>query len=1288
MRTAILVIVTSTLAVSAFAQELTPEILLERYPPNEDALDPGFHWAPQFSRPATTPARERFPVRVDWPDDPGLVRSPVTFGVPFADGALDTVEHARLITADGAVVPAQFEATATWWRKDGAVRWALVSATLERGIDYFIEYGTQVSAPQPQGMTVTETDDAITIDTGPLQVTISRTRPTLLDSATVDGQAIITPEDATANLPTVVGGDGTEYPAAANGLQVSFVRRGPQETVIRREGWYTSAAGERYCQFITYTWFYAGSAAVRHDHTLVVAFDTTRNQIRDLRLAAPLGGEVVGAELAVNDAAESFAQNALPVRVVQTAVDACAVTDASGAPVEGARAGGWAGGRRADEMGAFVSVRDFWEQYPMELEVTGEAVVAHLWPLHDAPVLDFTPSKVMGDEYPGDQVFWQDFYRGGLDSWTQGYGIGKTHNLLLSFFGAAEEQRSAAQSLARAFEEPVLAYADPQYACETWAFGRVAAADPERAPEIEALVDAILHRKYWLRDRLGNYGWIHFGDVNYNLSNPTDPETINYVHWRHWAQMFYGGPNVYPLLYMRSGRRDAWDLHRVNARHIMDFDICHLDGDESLDFRFPKIRGGRYGGNGGICHYAADIYPLGPDCHVRFMLWDYYLNGNPRAWEVFNEFARQYAARRHERANNIYLHRQTGGGLRLYIEAYEATWDPVYLSCAHQLADILYGAQAELGTTRYDDVYMNEGKVKYYQLTGDRRMLDLFLNDMRVLSRRRDADVFADTRHTTLWGLTHAYWFTGERELLPYAVWQLQVAIERIPTTGAPWEIGAVGWTFEHAYESTLGNQLPTIAALIRDVPDLPSPAGPTAAGNGPIYLHETEDGEQLVRLKVDTYSGIPGLGVAPFSNWEQWVERLPAEERPALRVLGPDAQEISRVDLLTGVSTGPALAADTGATQGAVTLRLPADGRTGTYCIIPAGRIVPVTLTVIETNMPGVVHGTGDSWVAGASESFIVPAGTGRFSLSIKSIALRTEVRVTIRDAQGEEVAERSWSVGSECRQDYETIELDAGQPAEDQVWTLAFLAPTAGFLRFEGVPAFVAAGAGAPFVPDYTVDLPPVPAPAGNDPAYVDSPLGTGRALALPTGVGLGVSAPDGQPLANEVEGTIEMWVRDARPHDDLHNRSLLRIGALHLYRRIGVGTYLYIGAAGHQTGMVLPPGRWAHLAATWRPSTKEEGATEVALYLDGVRVETTYNRHIKPEAGWAGPELVIPADANAGLFIDELRVSDVARYESSFATPMAAFEPDAHTIVLAHFDGDRAARVRGQEVEFQER
>ena len=51
------------------------------------------------------------------------------------------------------------------------------------------------------------------------------------------------------------------------------------------------------------------------------------------------------------------------------------------------------------------------------------------------------------------------------------------------------------------------------------------------------------------------------------------------------------------------------------------------------------------------------------------------------------------------------------------LRAYEATWRPEYLSCMRQFADILYQAREEYGFTRYDDVYMNEGKVRYYQLT-------------------------------------------------------------------------------------------------------------------------------------------------------------------------------------------------------------------------------------------------------------------------------------------------------------------------------------------------------------------------------------------------------------------------------------------------------------------------------------------------------------------------------------------------------------------------------------------
>ena len=225
-------------------------------------------------------------------------------------------------------------------------------------------------------------------------------------------------------------------------------------------------------------------------------------------------------------------------------------------------------------------------------------------------------------------------------------------------------------------------------------------------------------------------------------------------------------------------------------------------------------------------HYAANLYDLGPDTHLRFMLFDYYINGNLRVWEVANYYLDNYLALTSSRSNRIYRHRNTGGSLRLFSEGYEATWKPEYLAAMRQFAHALYGAAAALGFTRYDDVYMNEGKIKYYQLTGDEQMRELLLQDMRVLIERRDFHVFNDIRHTTMEGLAHAYWFTGDESFLDFLFWQLEVALgpdesgskPMIPTQGDPALIGATGQTLEYAYHSTLGNQLPVVMKLLDDL--------------------------------------------------------------------------------------------------------------------------------------------------------------------------------------------------------------------------------------------------------------------------------------------------------------------------------------------------------------------------------------------------------------------------------------------------------------------------------------
>jgi hypothetical protein len=857
-------------------------------------LKPTLGWAPQFQSEIVLP--ERIPVTIDWADN-DLTHAPVTFGVPFPNNVVSGTDQLRLVTEQGTFVPAQFEVTATWDKKDGPMRWVLVNAHVQRGEQYFLEYREGVAEPVA-GLHIDETEQAFTIRTGPMQAVISKVEPTVLHQVVLDldgdgefssDETIVAPDQAMRNLPVVVDGKGNQYVAGgtAEDFKAEVVRSGPLEVVIRREGWYTGNDGARFAQFITYTHFFAGETGVRHDHTLVTTFDSTQHQIRDIRLSVPL--MVDDQERAWFASDESSAGNLLSLApgvtgsLLQESHNRWVLASAAETEVaHGERAGGWFG--LADtRWGAFAGWRDFWQQYPAELEVRDKVLHLHLWPSHGVDVLDFAPSAFMGVDYPGDRIFHNDFYKGGLDSWAQAYGLGKTHNIWIGFH--ISDQRDHAAALTRSFvNKPVLALASPEWNAATGVMGRVHHEDRENHPELESILDALIHRKLWLQERLGNYGWIDYGDVNYRLSNPLNPESISFVLWRQWASMFYGGPNVAPLLYLRSGRRDAWDLHRTNTRHIADIDIAHLDHRG-----FAKRKGGRYGGNGGIIHYGANMYDLGPDTHLRFMLYDYYLNGNLRVWEVANYYVENYLALASSEANGRYLHRATGGSLRLFCEAYEATWRPEYLEAMRQFAHILYGASTALGRTRYDDVYMNEGKIKYYQLTGDDQMRELFLQDMRALIDRRDFHVFDDIRHTTMAGLAHAYWFTGDERFLDFLLWQLEIALgpdesgskHMVPTSGDPELIGATGQTLEHAYHATLGNQLPVVMKLCAD---LDIPLSYLLSSPRPSVVNKDEERRQAMTIHAPE-----GLTPPPLHEPVRVYFQVPEESlRPSIYVDTP----------------------------------------------------------------------------------------------------------------------------------------------------------------------------------------------------------------------------------------------------------------------------------------------------------------------------------------------------------------------------------------------------------------
>jgi len=91
------------------------------------------------------------------------------------------------------------------------------------------------------------------------------------------------------------------------------------------------------------------------------------------------------------------------------------------------------------------------------------------------------------------------------------------------------------------------------------------------------------------------------------------------------------------------------------------------------------------------------------------------------------------------------------------------------------------------------------------------------------------------------------------------------------------------------------------------------------------------------------------------------------------------------------------------------------------------------------------------------------------------------------------------------------------------------------------------------------------------------------------------------------------------------------------------------------------------WHHLAVT------RDSANTARLFVDGVLKATTLNTPA-PTASTGAFSIGDAADAVTEFFpglLDEIRISNVARYTTTFAPRVTAFATDANTVALYHLD-----------------
>ena len=515
---------------------LLPRDLVERKP-----VRPEVAIAPPCYQPGRAAARESFAVRIE--ETAGVAREGevVSHGMPFAYGALGSVEALRVLSPAGEEVPRQVRQLATW--PDGSVMFALVTFPVSVGpgetAEYRVEYGSQVSASaQPaQPVTVAEEGDEVLVDTGALTARLSKTTGTVFESATLEGREMVAGGEPWAALVTAE--DGKTYSSAADSVtEVQILESGPLRVMVRRIGRHQAEDGATLLEYEMIQEFYAGSPMTRLRYYFTHKEDSESEKIRQVRLQ-------LTAPWAQGDDARAFvwldgdevAESAGQLGVNQHDLDAAKVRVGDDV-TEAGRTRGWA--RLSQNGGLSVATRWWWEKFPKAVEVGPQGIALDLIPQDSHTVFSDGPFVLY-----------------------QGECIG--HEVMIAFEPDGSDPSSP--ELFQAFRDRLLPTPDPEYACATLALGEVAPENELRFPAYEARIDRMHDGYIAKREKRKEYGMENFGDDTFEWGYGPS--------YTFWSNQEYDHHHGFLMEYLRSGDRRYFEIGEQAARHYEEVDCFH-----------------------------------------------------------------------------------------------------------------------------------------------------------------------------------------------------------------------------------------------------------------------------------------------------------------------------------------------------------------------------------------------------------------------------------------------------------------------------------------------------------------------------------------------------------------------------------------------------------------------------------------------------------------------------------------------------------------------------------------
>lgn len=625
------------------------------------------------------------------PSDAAMTNESVmAVGVPFVQGEVGLDTPIAIERADDQIA-AQVRPLTTW--PDESIRWAQVvfPITMKDVAKGFVILKNDAAAMVEDGISITETKgESLRIQTQKACFTINEKKGTILDSVKIDDQEMI---DASVNHGfTLRDTRGREFRSALDeSPTVEVIETGPYRVVVRqrlrlrhektahtplmldaRLSFYFNSG--QVSATVTYTASDQEPEQFFHDlrWNLGYAFECGRNC--DMTGRYPKAHMEKAETKAPDDALPRFSigcgfddvyedhidrDNSYFLlqtmdnffNVHQTEPEFGAYPVASGG-ARGEHGPGWVELKGASER-ILWRLRDFWQSFPKEIELTQNTLSFAIWPERALPAFLNLPhvpeptdpvKRWALDGYECIATFPQ--YSGASVSrkcYSMLAGSSCSHGFDFAFLSGREDV--PARQWHAFNEKPPLVWVDPEHIHRAGVLGpfTVPRDDHDTLGVYEEMLERAFAWEERMREQYRSYGELDYGDLQRHYHTVRMPKSSKGLmrarkdgggfarcHPRAgwWNNNERDTHRAYYIQYMRSGRHDYHHRFLTSASHNMEVDFIRLRGGHSCEHVGPGLLGHQEGHNR---RYGRGFDMDHNWCCGFFDL--YHLTGDPRAWE-------------------------------------------------------------------------------------------------------------------------------------------------------------------------------------------------------------------------------------------------------------------------------------------------------------------------------------------------------------------------------------------------------------------------------------------------------------------------------------------------------------------------------------------------------------------------------------------------------------------------------------------------------------------------------